>query len=81
VRSRRSGGAAQRLQALAGIAILDVTKDAEALARDLLERGPLPKKAAVDALHIAVATTHGMDYLLTWNCTHIGFAADAASNH
>jgi hypothetical protein len=27
-----------------------------------------------DALHIAVATVHGMDYLLTWNCTHIANA-------
>jgi len=23
----------------------------------------------VDALHIAIATVHGLDYLLTWNCT------------
>ncbi len=67
--------AAQRLQALADVPILDVTEDAEALASDLMERGPLPKKAAVDALHIAVATVHGMDYLLTWNCTHIANAA------
>jgi hypothetical protein len=26
-------------------------------------------------LHIAVAAVHGMDYLLTWNCTHIANAA------
>ncbi len=67
--------AAQRLQALAGIPILDVTEDAEALAGELIERGPLPEKAAVDALHISVAAVHGMDYLLTWNCTHIANAA------
>jgi hypothetical protein len=36
---------------------------------------PLPERAAVDALHIAVAAVHGMDYLLTWNCTHIANAA------
>jgi hypothetical protein len=24
--------------------------------------------------HIAVATVHGMDYLLTWNCKHIANA-------
>jgi len=28
-------------------------------------------KAEVDALHVAVATVHGMDYLISWNCTHI----------
>jgi hypothetical protein len=33
--------------------------------------GPIPAKAEVDAFHIAVAAMNGMDYLLTWNCTHI----------
>lgn len=28
----------------------------------------------MDAIHIAVATIHGMDYLLTWNCKHIANA-------
>ncbi len=54
---------------------LDVTEDVEALAEQLLTRVPLPSKAALDASHIAVATVHGMDYLLTWNCTHIANAA------
>jgi hypothetical protein len=31
-------------------------------------------KAAADALHIAVATVHGMNCLLTWNCAHIANA-------
>jgi len=35
----------------------------------------LPAKAAVDALHIAIAVVNGIDYLLTWNCTHIANAA------
>ena len=35
---------------------------------------PLPERAAVDALHVAIAAVHGMDYLLTWNCTHIANA-------
>jgi hypothetical protein len=34
----------------------------------------LPQKAAADALHIAVATVNAMDFLLTWNCTHIANA-------
>ena len=28
-----------------------------------------------DALHVAIAVLNGMDYLLTWNCTHIANAA------
>jgi len=31
-------------------------------------------RAAEDALHIAVAAVHGVDFLLTWNCKHIANA-------
>ncbi len=34
-------------------------------------RAVVPSKAAEDALHIAIATLYGVDYLLTWNCRHI----------
>jgi predicted nucleic acid-binding protein len=66
--------AQQRLQALASIPLLALTPDARDLARELLSNGPLPQKAAEDALHIAVAAVHGIDYLLTWNCKHIANA-------
>ena len=32
------------------------------------------RSAKVDVIHIAAATVHGMDYLLTWNCKHIANA-------
>ena len=66
--------AQKRLEALDGIPLLSVTQEAVTLARTLVERGPIPEKAEVDALHIAVAATNGMDYLLTWNCKHIANA-------
>ncbi len=66
--------AAQRLEALAGVALLGMTPDAEALAAMLVAEAALPARAAIDALHIAVAACHGMDYLLTWNCKHIANA-------
>jgi len=44
------------------------------LAEQFLERSNLPAKADIDAVHIAAATVHGMDYLLTWNCKHIANA-------
>jgi len=40
------------------------------LIRDL----SLPNKATADAAHIALAIVNGMDFLLTWNCTHIANA-------
>ena len=35
----------------------------------------LPPRVAVDALHIAVSAVNGVNYLLTWNCTHLANAA------
>lgn len=63
-----------RLEALEEIPLLSVTQEAVTLARTLVQKGPIPEKADVDALHIAVAATNGMDYLLTWNCKHIANA-------
>ena len=67
--------AASRLKILEGISILELTPEARDLARKLLTQGPIPQKAAVDALHIATAVANGMDFLVTWNCTHIANAA------
>jgi hypothetical protein len=41
------------------------------LPRNILSKGFLPQKAFPDALHIAIATAHQIEYLLTWNCKHI----------
>lgn len=67
--------AQERLQVLEGIPLLQFTEDVRSLAEALVAAVPLPAKAAVDALHIAIATLNGMDYLLTWNCTHLANAA------
>jgi hypothetical protein len=45
------------------------------LAQALVRAGPIPSKAAADALHIGLAAAHGMDYLVTWNMRHIANAA------
>jgi hypothetical protein len=67
--------AEERLDALRDVALLDVTEEAILLAGDLVAGGGLPVKARVDALHVAMAAVHGMDFLLTWNCEHIANAA------
>lgn len=63
--------AAERELFLAGLAVLTTTEEAEDLAEALLSAMALPKRAALDALHIALAATNGIDILLTWNCAHI----------
>jgi hypothetical protein len=63
--------ATRRLTYLQGIPVLGVTAEAGALAKRFLSAGLLPAKAADDALHVAIATANGMEFLLTWNCRHI----------
>jgi predicted nucleic acid-binding protein len=67
--------ARRRARALSGLPVLALTNEATVLAAALARESGLPRKAVVDAFHIAVATVHGADYLLTWNCRHIANAA------
>lgn len=66
--------AKRRLAVLAGLPRLALSEEALQLASDFVQRRILPEKAAEDGLHIAVATVHEVDYLLTWNCAHIANA-------
>jgi len=64
--------AAARRAKLEGISRLPVTAEALALADELIAAGLIPANARVDAAHIGVAAIHRLEYLLTWNCRHIG---------
>jgi hypothetical protein len=78
VREEVRGGdpalAARRLELLVDIPVLVAGPEALELARAFLSPGTLPRKAAGDAIHIALATVHACDNLLTWNCRHIANA-------
>lgn len=63
--------AAKRLGFLAGLPRLTATPDVDALAARLLEEHIIPPAAGPDAVHLALAAGHRMDFLLTWNCTHL----------
>lgn len=65
----------QRLSAMENLPLLEITEEAITLAKELVRLGPLPQKAEVDALHIAITVTNRVDYLLTWNCKHLANAA------
>jgi hypothetical protein len=68
------GAAILRMEALQDISVLELTDEATALAQRLVRQVPLPARATVDAVHIAIAVVNSMDYLLTWNFTHIANA-------
>jgi hypothetical protein len=67
--------AGKRLAAIEGLPLLEINDDVIRLAENLVASHAVPKKAAQDALHIAVACVNGVDFLLTWNCRHIANAA------
>lgn len=64
----------ERLALLQDVAVLEITDEVAALTKHILSSQLVPSKAASDAVHIAVATVHGMDFLVTWNIKHIGNA-------
>ena len=66
--------AQRRIEAIKAIPVLLVDDSARRLAKDLVDRTPLPEAARADSWHIAAATVNGMNYLLTWNCRHIANA-------
>ena len=66
--------AKKRLQELSGIPVLDLTEEARDLAQKIIGPGMIPPRYYEDALHVAVATVNGVEYLLTWNLTHIANA-------
>ena len=63
--------ARERLALIAEIPSLKTSADTISFAEGIIHYASLPPKAAVDALHIAIAAESGMDFLLTWNCKHI----------
>lgn len=66
--------AERRIAALRGIPELPVDAEVESLAGKLIADGGFPSTAEFDALHVALAAVHSVDFLLTWNCRHINNA-------
>lgn len=77
-----SGGdpiaAARRLEAVTNIPSVPTTSEAELLAEALMASKAVPENSVRDALHIAIAATQGIDYLVTWNFKHINNAETKA---
>jgi predicted nucleic acid-binding protein len=63
--------AAARVAKLAPLSFVPVTPDARRLAARLLADRLVPQGSEADALHIALATVHEMQFLVTWNFRHI----------
>ena len=69
-----SDAANARLTVLKSLPLVPATQAAQNLAEKLLADHLVPQQASADALHIALAATNGIEFLLTWNCKHLANA-------
>lgn len=67
--------ARRRLPYLHGIAELAVLPGTDKLEAELIRLFQLPPRTAADAGHLAMVILHRIDFLLTWNCTHLANAS------
>ena len=66
-----SDAAQRRVQSIPAFPVLEVVPEVHTLAAAYFAAIPLPDKAQADAYHLALVAWHGLDYLVSWNCTHI----------
>ena len=66
-----TGAAKRRMALLKGLPVLDIDEKVLKLAQAMVTSGAIPGKVGADAIHVAAAAVNGLDFLLTWNCTHI----------
>ena len=70
-----ASAAEEHLRVIADIPSVTIAAEAESLASALLAANAVPANSARDALHVAIAATQGIDYLITWNFRHINNAS------
>lgn len=60
-----------RLESVSSFLLLEVLPEVRDLAESYFSAIEIPEKARADSYHLALATWHGMDFMVSWNCTHI----------
>jgi len=59
------------LKLIASLEQVELTEEATILAEGYVARGIFHRKFIADALHVAIASVHKVDYLVTWNFGHL----------
>ena len=62
------------VELVADLSQLEVVDDIADIIDVYLANHLMPRERLGDALHLALASYHKCDFLLTWNCTHIANA-------
>lgn len=63
--------AKMRIERVSSFALLEVLPEVRDLAESYFSTIEIPEKARADSYHLALATWHGMDFMISWNCPHI----------
>ena len=71
VRLGDTNAAQQRLEVISSLRVLELLPAVDVLGQKLLDTGAVPGNSEPDAQHIAIATIHGVEYLVSWNHKHI----------
>lgn len=71
IRGGDEGYAARRIEAIQDTPVLAFNEDVKLLIRLYQQRLGLQGKVRSDVPHFAYAVSYEVDYLLTWNCSHI----------
>ena len=61
-----------RIDCINGIPLLRITDDVYSLSNNYLELLSFPNDSKIDMLHLAICVLNQIDFLLTWNCKHLG---------
>ena len=66
--------AAERLSLIGSIPLIAVEPTVAEIVRAYIVHRVMPTDPAGDALHLALASYHKCEYLVTWNCRHLANA-------
>lgn len=64
----------EKLKLLAELELLEINDSIEEIVEVYISHCLMPKNDLGDALHLAIASYHKTDFLLTWNCQHLANA-------
>ncbi|MBI4849128.1 MAG: type II toxin-antitoxin system VapC family toxin [Nitrospirae bacterium] len=60
-----------RLEKVSAFPVLEILPEIQKLADTYFSELDIPEKARANSYHLAITAWHGIDFLVSWNCTHI----------
>jgi hypothetical protein len=63
-----------RLELLESLPMLEIDENIRRIAEAYVEHQLMPRDNGLDSVHVALASRHAVDFVLTWNCAHIANA-------